>query len=827
MSLLIGLAGAVVIGYLPGALVYRLPVLSRQRRAALAGEERAFWHVIISLAWSLAFVLGTAAAGVYRYDYLIVGNLVISAAALAAGRDRLVYRGSAAKVTIAALVPLVILSLGIWRFYPGSEYIVGGKDPGVYINEGIAIDRTGALFRHDAVVAAVPAADRDLFFPSHGVDEYYGTRFMGVYLNDPATGAVVAQFPHLLSASVAIAYHLAGTMGAVRISGLWGVLGLLAVYFFGARLIGRLASFFAVVLLALNVVEVWYGRYPNAEVLMQTLLFGGLLALARTQQDDDPFFGWVAGLLMGLLIFLRFDAFLAIAASAAGLALAWIVGRRLPRRAFIVLVAGATVLGLAYYIGPMRAYFALYKWNLPSLPVGLGAAALGLLIVFMLGRVRAGVGDLIVRILPLALGIVLVLLAVYALFLREPAGKLTEWDAYSLRTYREAYVYWPALVTAIAGCIMVTRREFWRDPPFFLVFAAFALFFFYKIRVVPEQLWMARRFIPMVMPGMLLLASGAVFGPSSPEFRRTVRRGVAASAFLSFIGWQYAVAARPVAAHVEYRGVVKQIDQLARRFTPRDLILIENRNSGTDLHVLGVPLADIYGLQVLGVNDVVEPDRRRFEAFLANAARQYDRVFMLASGGSDLLSRHITATPVAFVPLTVPEYETTPWDRFPKGPRTKDLGYSIYQLTPVDQRARPFVVDVGYLDDLQVVRFFAREVSEGRTFRWTGAQSYVAVTGLSGQEHEVEFVMHDGGRPAGAPPAIVDVFFNDIPLGTIRVGFGFASYRLAIPAEAVRAAAAGDDPAQLRLVSSVWSPSDFGGGDTRALGVMVDKVEIH
>jgi hypothetical protein len=301
---------------------------------------------------------------------------------------------------------------------------------------------------------------------------------------------------------------------------------------------------------------------------------------------------------------------------------------------------------------------------------------------------------------------------------------------------------------------------------------------------------------------------------------------VAAAAFLSFIGWQYAAAARPVAAHVEYKGAIRQIDQLAQRFTPRDLILIESRNSGTDLHVLAVPLADIYGLQVLVVNEVT-PNRRQFEAFLADAVRRYDRVFMVASGGSDLLSRHITATPIAFVPMTVPEYETTPWDQFPKGPRTKDLGYSIYQLTPAEQPVRPFVLDVGYLDDVQVVRFFAREVTEGRTFRWTGPQSYIAVTGLTGHEHEVEFVMHDGGRPAGAPPATVDVFFNGVPLGTIRVAFGFASYRLAIPPDALRAAAASDDPAQLRLVSSVWSPSDFGQGDTRSLGVMVDRVEIH
>ena len=34
---------------------------------------------------------------------------------------------------------------GTWRFFPPSEYIIGGKDPGVYLNEGVQIAQRGAL----------------------------------------------------------------------------------------------------------------------------------------------------------------------------------------------------------------------------------------------------------------------------------------------------------------------------------------------------------------------------------------------------------------------------------------------------------------------------------------------------------------------------------------------------------------------------------------------------------------------------------------------------------------------------------------------------------
>jgi hypothetical protein len=421
---------------------------------------------------------------------------------------------------------------------------------------------------------------------------------------------------------------------------------------------------------------------------------------------------------------------------------------------------------------------------------------------------------------------VVLALAVYALFFREPAGKLTDYDAYALRTYRDAYVFWPALLAGLAGYAMVIRRQFWRDPAFFLIAAAYGFFFFYKIHVKPEQWWMARRFLPMILPATLLFASAAVFGSSTPEFRRTVRRAVAAILFMGFIGWQYVAAARTVQKHVEYKGAIAQIDKLAGQFTTRDLIIVESRNAG-DLHTLALPLAYEYGLQVL-VLEVPTPDRHLFASFLDDALKKYDRVFFIGGAGTFLLSGRMTATPIAFTPLRLPEFETTDWNVVPKAVRSKDLGYSVYQLKFGDGTRTGFDLDVGYLDDLNVVRFSAREVADGRSFRWTSRLSFVAATGLTGNEHELEMVLHDGGRPKNAPPATLDVFFNDTPLGRITVGSGFQTYRLPIPIEAVRAAAKSDDPAQLRLLSSTWSPHDIlGGPDTRELGVMVDRIAIH
>ena len=70
--------------------------------------------------------------------------------------------------------------------------------------------------RRDPVVASVPAASRDLFFPSHAAGNYYGLRFMGFFIQDPADGRVIGQFPHFYPASIAIGYGVNGLSGRAR-----------------------------------------------------------------------------------------------------------------------------------------------------------------------------------------------------------------------------------------------------------------------------------------------------------------------------------------------------------------------------------------------------------------------------------------------------------------------------------------------------------------------------------------------------------------------------------------------------------------------------------
>ena len=251
--------------------------------------------------------------------------------------------------------PAGIIALGLWTFPPPAEYVLGGKDPGVYMNEGIQIAQRGGLVIADPLVAEVPAGLRDLFFPSYNSPTYFSIRFMGFFVDDPQTGAVVGQFPHLFPASIALGYDLHGLTGARQAVVFWAIAGLAALYFAAAPLVGRIPAAAAAVLLSLNVAEIWFARYPNSEMAMQALLLAAALAFMRALDSQQRFFGPIAGLLVGLLLFLRYDAVLACGAFAAAGTLMWF-DRRWIGWGFFATLAVTSGCGLFYLSGMMRAY---------------------------------------------------------------------------------------------------------------------------------------------------------------------------------------------------------------------------------------------------------------------------------------------------------------------------------------------------------------------------------------------------------------------------------------------------------------------------------------
>ena len=212
---------------------------------------------------------------------------------------------------------------------------------------------------------------------------------------------------------------------------------------------------------------------------MQALLFAALLAQARAHVDGDGFFAPVAGTLLGLLLFLRFDAVLGIAAVLAALALGVVAERARVRVSFFVAFAVTAALAGAYLVGPMRHYadlpivflshFAWWQYALlaAGAAAGIGALALGTRLPALGHRVRT--------VAPTLLAFAVVGTAVYALLLRAARARA----ARAARRLLAANVYQflpygPRPAGGAPGYALLARRVFWRAPELFTTVALFS-----------------------------------------------------------------------------------------------------------------------------------------------------------------------------------------------------------------------------------------------------------------------------------------------------------------------------------------------------------------
>ena len=213
---------------------------------------------------------------------------------------------------------------------------------------------------------------------------------------------------------------------------------------------------------------------------------------------------------------------------------------------------------------------------------------------------------------PTLLAFAVVGAAVYALLLREPVhGLLAPRDAYALRTFANFYLTVPGLLAALLGFALLARRVFWRAPELFTTVALFSFFFFYKIRIVSDHFWMARRFLPVILPGALLFAAAAALSGTRGGWAPTrVVRGRRSA-------WRSSCCSRRSTRARQSRSCrtssTPESSRSSRRCRTsvgdRDLLVVESRNA-SDTHVLALPLAYIYARNVLVLNSP-KPDKTR------------------------------------------------------------------------------------------------------------------------------------------------------------------------------------------------------------------------
>ena len=341
---------------------------------------------------------------------------------------------------------------------------------------------------------------------------------------------------------------------------------------------------------------------------------------------------------------------------------------------------------------------------------------------------------------------------------------------------------------------------------------------------------MARRFLPVILPGALLFAAAAALGGTPRRMGADAARPRAIGvAFVALLAVHYTRAAQPVLPHVEYAGIIPRLEALAARIGDRDLLIVESRNAVGHARArrcrwpTSTPAT-------CSSSTRRRPDKAAFAAFLDWARTRYDGCCSSAAAAPTCCRRPGTRSAIASERFQVPEYDA-PADAYPRFVRHKEFDYGLYELTPPEPASGtlPFDLDVGVNDDLHVVRFHAKEQTEGRTFRWSRGALVSSSIDVSRRQPRGRAVDERRWTPAAAAAGRRHDLARQRASSARRVSTRASSpTRFAIPpalAARLRSGRRADRAdASRRRHGNRKRPRN---ADDRDLGVMVDRVTVR
>jgi hypothetical protein len=536
---------------------------------------------------------------------------------------------------LVALTAWVIAASGL--FFRPHEFVVGGADAGVYISLGASIARSGGILIQDPLVASFgkqlePVLLRTL--PEGETTPYY--YLPGFYVPDAPPGQIIPQFYPLHPVWQAVSYTLGQVYAELYMTGLWALLACFAAYLLVRRLWGPKAALLALASLTITGLQVWFARYPTSEMLTQFLFLTGTWAFTVWATEERAHALWpaLAGASLGQLFLTRIDVLPLLAVPLLmGLWRRWTA--RTQRQdlwfygLFGALVLHSLIHGLwqsaPYFYNQTNAFASLINnYRIPLLVLALSGV---ILILFLDWQValRSKVGEWLRRhrmawALPAAL--IVIGLAIYGYFVRPQIGQATMYNYWYAggsipnldheNLLRLAWYFTPfGVMLGVASLALMIVQEDYRRTAFLLGTGLFfSAFYLWRMQINPHQVYAMRRFVPEVVPFLVICVAYAV--NRVYEGRTRVWRGVGvvlAAVWMVALG----ISARGLISHVDYRGLVGQVEQLNATFQPHSVIIYYDPTPVGLGDMFGTPLRFVYGHDVVVIRDLQRLDLGAFE----------------------------------------------------------------------------------------------------------------------------------------------------------------------------------------------------------------------
>jgi hypothetical protein len=580
--------------------------------------------------------------GLYR-PALVLPLGLIGAAVAALGVGLVRPEPLAGSRLLDGAAVLVVLGFAALNVRYSAQNISVFRDPAAYAVTGQWLVHHGSL--------PIPV-NAEVFGTVPGVS-FYSAAFEPV----GAAGFVYPQYSNLLSGLLAVGGWLYGDGLLLRLNPLIGSAALLGFYGLVRQYTTRAWALVAVIVLGVSLPQLHFSRNTYSEPVTMLFLVGGLALLREAQRRGSTRGYGLAGLVLGSAALARIDG-LYFLLTVPLLAAATLAVASPERRRDATGKVAALLLGVAVPVVVAMLNLAnlspQYLHNLGSELGMIAAAMVAITVVGAVAVVLAWRTPLLHRLasatrgwLPGVGAAAVVLLAVvaasrplwyvgrtpdappaqtqYITFLQKANGlPLDGTRSYAEQTMSWFSWYYGPITVALGvlgvafGVHRLLRRGDLRLLAPLAMFLSAALLYITVPAIVPDQIWAMRRYLPVVIPG-LLLAAAVVLG----LLARRSRAGMAAAALLA--GIMILIPAMLSSRLVTVRDLVPQL--------PEVLNLCDNLPVDAAVLVSG-SLTVTYPQTVrsycqVPVAAVRQPTRAQLKQVQANAQAHNRRLYLL------------------------------------------------------------------------------------------------------------------------------------------------------------------------------------------------------
>lgn len=399
-------------------------------------------------------------------------------------------------------------------FFPPFEYVFGGRDPGVYIAVGAGLARKGNLQFYDAQIASLSPEDQEFYYRLRGVegnkdfgDSYCKNRqYPGLFATNLENGEITPQFYPLYPVLLAAGYSLGGLIGELAMTPFLAIFALIAVYLFTRHLFSEKVALVTLLLLLVSYPILWYSRYPNSEMVAMLFLLGGSWLLHLAFQKSSPGLIFLTTLIFMAAALTRIDNLLLLIP----FILVSLGGFSYQERKPLLLFTVLGILGLS--IGIFQGWFfsrpyisqVVLKEGAISLCFAFSLLILPFLLVTLaplsrFQRLFQRYQEVLLNFFALGLFVFIFNLQVIGFLVPS----VSDW---ANLVKLEWYLTPPVVLIGIWGTWRVLVRQ-WSLPAvrFLFSYTLFvSIFYLWRARVSLDHPWWVRRFLPVVIPGLIL-----------------------------------------------------------------------------------------------------------------------------------------------------------------------------------------------------------------------------------------------------------------------------------------------------------------------------------